>query len=330
MISSTSESTDNSRLDSMEEIDCSSSCSEESRLKSLSSCSTCKVTHEDVMDLLCLTFLIYDYGKKIDYVPEDTLQKFIARSSILESFANDETQDKLSPKMKALVHVKDNISDGIVKDFISDEDTDLQVGITVSEENKRINIIFRGSESTYDWLHDLNIFKTCIDSENNVYVHSGFHSQLTTNDNHLQLIDKVKSLIQKFPSYSVYSCGHSLGGALSTLFGYLLSKEIPNQVTVVSFASPRVGNFGWKEDFEKKANLTHYRITNRKDIVTAFPSILYYHVGEAIKIGMGESANFLGALSSSWWEYSIFYCYSPTDHFCSEYYKNLCECKWKV
>jgi hypothetical protein len=320
------DSSENSRLDSMVEIDCGSSTSESTPSTSL--CSSCDLTHGDVLDLLCLTFLIYDYGKKIDYVPEDTLQKFIARSSVLESFSNDETQDKLSPKMKALVHVKNNISDGIVKDFISDDDTDLQVGITISEKNQRINIIFRGSESTYDWLHDLNIFKSCIDQKQNVYVHAGFLSQLITNNNHFKLINKVKSLLDKHPSYNVYSCGHSLGGALSTLFGYLLSLEIPNQVTVVSFASPRVGNFGWKEAFEKKANLTHYRVTNRKDIVTAFPSILYYHVGEAIKIGMGESANFLGALSSSWWEYSIFYCYSPTDHFCSEYYKNLCECKW--
>ena len=324
---SASESSNDTNMDSMEEVDCRSS--SEHEITRLSTCSTCKLSHGDVLDLLSLTFLIYDYGKKIDYVPDDTLQKFIARSSVLESFANNEEEDALSPKMKALVHVKNNISDGIVKDFISDEDTDLQVGITVSEENQRINIIFRGSESTYDWLHDLNIFKSCIDKKNNVYVHAGFLSQLITNNNHVKLIQKVKTLLDKHPTYNVYSCGHSLGGALSTLFGYLLSLEIPNEVTVVSFASPRVGNFGWKEAFEKKENLTHYRITNRKDIVTAFPSILYYHVGEAIKIGMGESANFLGALSSSWWEYSIFYCYSPTDHFCSEYYKNLCECKWK-
>jgi len=319
---SESDTSTNSRIDSMEDIPMSSDV-ESSPLQS-----KCSIAHGDVLDLLCLTFLIYDYGKKVDYVLEDTLQKFIARSSVLESFDKDETQDALSPKKKALIHIKNNISDGIVKDFISDEDTDLQVGITVSEENQRINVIFRGSESTYDWLYDLNIFKTCIDNDKNINVHKGFYSQLTTNDKHIQLIDKVKSLLQMFPIYMVYSCGHSLGGALSTLFGYLLSKEISNEVTVVSFASPRVGNYGWKQAFESKENLTHYRITNRKDIVTAFPSLLYYHVGEAIKIGIGEDASFLGALSSSWWEYSIFYCYSPSDHFCSEYYNNLCKCKW--
>ena len=59
-----------------------------------------------------------------------------------------------------------------------------------------------------------------------------------------------------------------------------LSHEISQQVTIVSFASPRVGNNGWKKSFDAKENLHHYRITNCNDIVTAFPNILYRHVGE--------------------------------------------------
>ena len=47
---------------------------------------------------------------------------------------------------------------------------------------------------------------------------------------------------------------------LYTLFGYELSREITNYVTVVSFASPRVGNPAFRREFDKKTNLTHCNI----------------------------------------------------------------------
>ena len=108
----------------------------------------------------------------------------------------------------------------------------------------------------------------------------------------------------------------------------MLSNEIKQNITVVSFASPRVGNYDWKKTFDAKSNLDHYRITNNNDIVTAFPSILYYHVGNNIRLERNNTASFLYNYSYSWWDYSIFKCYSPSDHFCEEYYKYLCEDKW--
>ena len=54
------------------------------------------------------------------------------------------------------------------------------------------------------------------------------------------------------------------GAALSTLFGYMISREFSNtDITVVSFASPRVGDNGWKKHFDDADNLTHYRILNQ-------------------------------------------------------------------
>ena len=40
-----------------------------------------KISHTDVMDLLVLTILIYDYGKTIAYKSNDTIEEFISRSS---------------------------------------------------------------------------------------------------------------------------------------------------------------------------------------------------------------------------------------------------------
>lgn len=282
------------------------------------------ISYGDVLDLLSLTMLIYDYGKTISCVPNDTIEQFISRCNV-----ENEAECTLPLiKQQALTHLKEHSNDGKIIEFVNDCDTDLQVGITISENNKRINIIFRGSESSYDWYYDLNFIKTCIDSEKNVYVHSGFYKQLTTNNNHLILITKVKALLETYPDYHIFVCGHSLGGALATLYGYILSNEIQQNVTVVSFASPRVGNYGWKTAFDEKTNLDHYRVTNNNDIVTSFPMILYNHVGNNIRLERNNKTSFLYNYSYSWWDYSVFKCYSPTDHYCEEYYKYLCEGKW--
>ena len=279
------------------------------------------IKYEDVMDMLGLTLLIYDYGKSIDYVKGDTLENFVSRM-------NTEKHDISEFKQNVITNLASNVTDGVIKDYISDSDSDLQVGVTMSKENKRVTIIFRGSESAYDWYYDLKFLKTCINKEKNIYVHRGFYKQLTINNNHEKLITTVKNILLDFPDYNVYVCGHSLGGALSTLFGYILSQEITQNVTVVSFASPRVGNSGWKKCFNDTTNLKHYRITNCNDIVTAFPSILYYHVGDNIRLERNSEPTFFFNYSYSWWDYSVFKCYSPGDHNCGEYYKHFIKHKW--
>ena len=279
------------------------------------------IKYDDVMDMLGLTLLIYDYGKSIDYVKGDTLEHFVSRM-------NTEKNDISEFKQNVITNLANNITDGEIKDYISDPDTDLQVGITMSKKNKRMTVIFRGSESAYDWYYDLNFLKKCINKEKNIYVHGGFYKQLTVNKNHEQLINTIKNILLDYPDYSIYVCGHSLGGALSTLFGYLLSQEVTQEVTVVSFASPRVGNHGWKQSFIETKNLTHYRISNCNDIVTAFPSVLYYHVGDNIRLERKKKPSIFFNNSYSWWDYSVFKCYSPGDHSCSEYYKHLINYKW--
>tara|TARA_R110002073_G_scaffold289900_1_gene454877 strand:+ start:632 stop:1567 length:936 start_codon:yes stop_codon:yes gene_type:complete len=280
------------------------------------------ILHNDVLDLLSVTMLIYDYGKTVECVPNDSIENFASRCKI----GDDCTLPLI--KQQAITHLREHSSDGKIIEFINDCDSDLQVGITLSEKNKRITIVFRGSESMYDWYYDLKFLKTCINQEKNVYVHRGFYEQLTKNKNHDVITRKIKALLETYPDYHIFVTGHSLGGALSTLYGYMLSNEIKQNITVVSFASPRVGNYDWKKTFDAKSNLDHYRITNNNDIVTAFPSILYYHVGNNIRLERNNTASFLYNYSYSWWDYSIFKCYSPSDHFCEEYYKYLCEDKW--
>ncbi len=282
---------------------------------------SCDISHDIVCDLLGLTMLIYDYNKKFILDKNETIEEF------LNSFQkNNELLEELTDARKnVILDLSDTSSKGKVEEFISEIETDLQVGITTSEKNKRISIIFRGSESKKDWMHDLNIVK--YELEKNVYVHSGFFNQLHKNNVFEKILNKTKELIENNPEYSVYITGHSLGAALSTLCGYQLSNEITDKITVVNFASPRIGNMNFKNKCNNKDNLCIYRITNDRDIVTATPMINFKHVGTNIRITENKIDLYKNN-SYPWWSYSLWYCWRISDHNVDLYYERLVKHKW--
>merc|ERR1719343_14212 len=82
--------------------------------------------------------------------------------------------------------------------------------------------------------------------------------------------------------YKLYVTGHSLGGALATLFSLYAaalsgSRDdiIPSPVSCISVASPRVGDRSFQKAFcclEEQGYLRHLRIANDGDPVTIMPS----------------------------------------------------------
>jgi hypothetical protein len=114
----------------------------------------------------------------------------------------------------------------------------------------------------------------------------------------------VHTLTEANPQYSVYVTGHSLGGALSTLFAFEAASDdrIPKPVTCINIASPKVGNLAFRRAFqasvyplqiialpasvmisltiiyshrlqnlESKRHIRCLRIANHKDLVTLLP-----------------------------------------------------------
>lgn len=274
------------------------------------------ITHNDILGLLCLTMLIYDYGKKFVIDESETLEQFM--SSIDESKL-DETE------IEALETICERTSEGKVITFLNDKVTDLQAGITLSEKRKKIYVVFRGSESVYDWLYDLQVGK--VELGDGVEVHKGFYKQLFDNGAFSILRDEILLLLadEKYKDYDVYVSGHSLGAALSSLFSYLLSMEISNKIISVAFASPRVGNDELVKSINSRKNLSHYRVNTQFDIVTVFPYYGYYHAGINIRLCEDDVEIYDNKPSK---EYNIFDCHSVSDHYCESYYKKLKKLKW--
>jgi hypothetical protein len=200
-----------------------------------------------------------------------------------------------------------------------------QVGITISHKQKRISFIFRGSNQLIDWVHDFMICKKEISE--NIYVHLGFYKSLFKENLFNNLQEDLKNLIEEHPDYELYITGHSLGAGLTTLFGYLISDIIDKNITLITFASPRVGNKEWAEDFNKKKNLRHFRFVNQKDIVTSVPYLYFYHVGNCILINKNNSMNYTKYNEHND-KSNIFFYFNPLDHLIDNYYNNLVICKW--
>lgn len=287
--------------------------------------------HQDIVDLLKLTMLIYNYGKDFSMKSGQDIETFIGS---LKKEENKNLLDNVNDLRKeVLFSIAESSPHGEILGFVNTAETDLQCAVTVSHAKKRMNVIFRGSESKSDWYYDLKIFKHQLpekyqNDRNDIYVHLGFWEQLMNNGSYDQILKLVKEGLAEHSDYELFITGHSLGGALCTLFGYLLSHELLNKVTVVSFASPRVGNETWKIAYDTKQNLIHYRVTNNRDVVTAAPMWGYKHTGHNIRLFQDTYVYYPDYTYNGWWEFSLFNCWSVSDHDCDLYYERLVKNIW--
>jgi hypothetical protein len=126
-----------------------------------------------------------------------------------------------------------------------------------------------------------------------VFVHRGFQAYADTavtipasdsGDSKL-LIDELKSS----PNSLLIITGHSLGGAAATLFGgrLLESGVSPNQMQVISFGAPPVGNIGFSKRYSETLPLT--RVVNPFDLVA--------HLSEPVQDGVKRRPEYADLMS---------------------------------
>lgn len=191
--------------------------------------------------------------------------------------------------------------------------TDLVYGIAVNHARKRITVAFRGSVTLTDFVTDAKSViihrQSPIEGDRGtIGIHNGFHDYLFGSKKNAgnkcqKIMDEVVELVQKYPGHKVYTTGHSLGGALSTLFAFEAAADprIPKPVSCYSIASPKVGSLSFRRAFqslEQSHQLRCLRIANFKDLVTLLPdrgslsclyiiccqSHVYRHVGMEMKL----------------------------------------------
>lgn len=175
--------------------------------------------------------------------------------------------------------------------FYSDHETDLQVGIYIDNDNKKIIASFRGTTSIEDKKIDLDIEQTKYDGK--ITVHSGFNDQLFKSDVYQGFHNKFVDIIGSH-SYSIFITGHSLGAALASLYGFHLANSLDRMINIISFASPKVGNYYWKSAFDSNENIKNIRVLVSTDPIPLTPICNYYHVGNVLYLSTGKFLYYIG------------------------------------
>ncbi len=145
-------------------------------------------------------------------------------------------------------------------------------------DDKNIIIVFRGTDNINGWIGN---FQAVYDPGplEKTKAHEGFQDALFPSV--LQLTELVKQAKPK--SKKIWITGHSLGGALSSLYAGMLSENGYSVYGIYTFASPRPGNGDFQVQLNNKINGPHYRIANSGDMVPHLPPEPFFsHPGKRI------------------------------------------------
>ncbi len=148
-----------------------------------------------------------------------------------------------------------------------------------------------------DFFVDLVFQRRRRDSTNS-YIHtkqatSGLSDEIIANDDQKLAYDeitkKVAEIIHDNPDAKVFITGHSLGGALATLYGAMLFYNAEHEITdklaaIYTFGQPRVGDKEFAKYGETHLKDHYFRVVYCNDIVPRVPFdneiFEYKHIGE--------------------------------------------------
>ena len=153
-------------------------------------------------------------------------------------------------------------------------------------QNENIVIVFKGadSHSLMDWVENLKAYSRLngTDWGPEINVHAGFfrlYQRLRSN-----ITASIKDLLLLHPQASLFTTGHSMGGALASLCAVDLSILFPNtNVSSMTFGSPRVGNHAFYSLARERLNVS-WRVTHQRDIVPSLPPLLldFHHLAREV------------------------------------------------
>ena len=202
--------------------------------------------------------------------------------------------------------------------------------ICVSQLSRRVTVVFRGTYNWSDVSKDVNFGEYLLPNPinddypgktENIELHGGFSEYLfhrrvdTGRSKYDEIADKALEYGLEFGEggFTLCATGHSLGGALASMFGFFASTDErfannKNAVRVFSFASPIPGKISYAKAFqhqEYEKRLVHARIAVEGDMIPLARVSFdrnFAHVGYYIEIRRGdEEPRFKYLHDKNWW-----------------------------
>ena len=145
--------------------------------------------------------------------------------------------------------------------------TDTQALILVKDD--LIYVSFQGTQSLLDWLNNAWLDLKGINDVG--HHHSGF---MDVSEKSFLIVGKhLLSLLEHRPNSKVVLTGHSLGGAMATMYAFILKQKHSgvNIHSVITFGQPRCGDKPFSE-YLNSLNLNYKRFVNDGDYIADVPS----------------------------------------------------------
>lgn len=194
----------------------------------------------------------------------------------------------------------------IDKQFKTFEKVGFDTQAFVLEKDDILYVVFQGTQSKLDWLANLILrFKR---SEKFGAYHTGF---ITVSELSFPIVgNHVLSFFKNNPNKKLVLTGHSLGGAMATMYAHILKQKYPNVAidSLITFGQPRCGNFKFTKYFNS-LNLDYKRFVNTGDYIADVPIPLWQglwaHSGTAFVLSDAEmqleSVNYESNISFRYW-----------------------------
>ena len=189
--------------------------------------------------------------------------------------------------------------------MIDNYDMAIHAYILYHPTSNSIIVAFRGSYNSMSWKTNFQAQKSTYSrwkDAPNAQVHTGFYKAIESE--RVQLHETVRLYLEKHPNANIFIVGHSLGGALATLYGIDLALTVTNWADIIlhtpiqvrAYESPRIGNPSFANAVHTLKNLEIWRTVNEDDTIPHTPPtwLDYQHVGTEFwirKVGHGQYKN---------------------------------------
>jgi hypothetical protein len=164
-----------------------------------------------------------------------------------------------------------------------------QVVVVLDNDEEEILVSFRGTiNNVQQWASDLDTVYTKWYGSGKV--HRGFYDRF--NEIKSPTLTFLKKAQQQLPDGDIVISGHSMGGAVATLFASYLKdfmKITPDYI--YTYGSPRVGDGTFAKYIDKQFGDRIVRVMNEWDMVSDLPPMIldYRHTGKLVLCKTGTS-----------------------------------------
>ncbi len=249
--------------------------------------------------------------------PFKSLQNF--DDSVLNSAGS--SHKKFNNLIQSLV--VSNINDDNFKDIVWKGGDKMQVRYMVGHnENEKILVCaVRGSDTTLDWVQDLNAYMSGTIYDLPGKCHDGFIGRAKQ----IPIEFFVNKIVNE--GYRCIFTGHSLGGAVATLLAVRVlfhekikgNSDFTKNILCIGYGTPPVGNAAFSKNIDSICKNNFHFYVFKKDLVVLLPypiNLFFEHFGKFVFL----SDNGVYRMSDTFKRKGIPW---PADHHCINYFKNV-------